>query len=103
MADTDAMHELAEFFFSQADQEMADLSKALNAGSAQEVRRLAHRLLGASAGCGMFGMVPPVTELEQQAKQGDLANAGELLARLAGLLEQCRSDVALWRASIHSE
>ena len=101
MADPDAIQELAEFYFSQADQEMAALEIALTSGVAEEVRRLAHRLLGASAGCGMVGMVGPLTELEQSAKGNNLANAGELFTRLVAILERSQAEVAHWRASIN--
>jgi HPt (histidine-containing phosphotransfer) domain-containing protein len=100
MADPDSMIELAEFFFSQADEEMVALEQAISNGAAEIVRRLAHRLLGASAGCGMTRLVPPITQLEQEASQGDLSKAGELFTLVATLLHQTRAEIQKWQSAL---
>ena len=98
--DAEAMQELAEFFFTQAEDEMAGMERALAAESAEDIRRLAHRLLGASSGCGMVAMVPPLADMEQAGKNADFASANDLFARLKILLEQSRAEIARWRSAL---
>lgn len=97
MADPDAIVELSEFYFAQAEEEIAALGTAVQTQSAEDVRRRAHRLVGASAGCGMLGMLAPLRKLEAQAKEGDLCQAADLFAQLPPLLNQSRAEIARWR------
>jgi len=96
MADREGMIELAEFFFTQAGEEMIALDQAINEADPDSIRRLAHRLLGASAGCGMSRLVPQLAQLEQQSKQGDLTNARPLFSQLSGILDQTRAEFERW-------
>jgi PAS domain S-box-containing protein len=89
------MRELADLYLTQADQTRRSLEAAIKAGSAKETRLLAHRWSGASATCGMMRMLPPLRQLELQAKQGQLSGAGQLLEEATRELEAVR----LWLAA----
>jgi PAS domain S-box-containing protein len=87
--------QLADLYLAQADQTRRSLDAAIKAGSAKETSLLAHRWLGASATCGMMRMLPPLRQLELQAKQGQLSGAGPLFEAACRELESVR----LWLAA----
>ena len=93
------LRDLLELFFTEADKLMRDLGAAVRVASPREVNRLAHKLCGASATCGMVSLVVPLREMERQAGQGQLAEAGELLSRAGGLLAATRRGVAEYFAA----
>jgi CheY-like chemotaxis protein len=84
------MRGLADLYLAQADQMCQSLDAAIKAGSAKETRLLAHRWLGASATCGMLLMLPPLRQLELQAKQGQLSGADRLFEQACRELEAVR-------------
>ena len=57
---------------------------------ADEVRAVAHSCVGASATCGMNAIVPPLRELEMNAKNGHLAPAPGALTAAYSALETIR-------------
>jgi CheY-like chemotaxis protein/HPt (histidine-containing phosphotransfer) domain-containing protein len=75
------LRELVALYLSQTEEQMGQLAAAVRAGSADEVRRLAHSCAGASATCGMRQLVPLLRELEQEASEEQLASAAELSSR----------------------
>ncbi|MEI7732311.1 MAG: Hpt domain-containing protein [Verrucomicrobiota bacterium] len=86
----DEMRALAEIYLAQADESMAKLAVTVQAGTARDVCRLAHRLAGGSASFGMIGIIAPLRALEQLGKQGQLEGAQTLLAQASQQLEAIR-------------
>lgn len=88
----DMMRELVEIYFQQAGEIMPALEKAIAAGTIAQVNHLSHKLAGSSLACGFSAIVPPLRQLEQNAKAGHLTGAPEFFAqatvRLAAI--QCQ-------------
>jgi CheY-like chemotaxis protein len=74
----DNLRELVTLYLKQTEEQLEQLAAAAEAGSAAEVRRLAHSCAGASATCGMVRIVPLLRELERQGDEKKLVNAVEL-------------------------
>jgi HPt (histidine-containing phosphotransfer) domain-containing protein len=87
------LQDLAKLYFEQATEIMTALGAALQERSSGDVVYLAHKLAGASLSCGMSAMVAPLRELEARGRKGDLAGAGDLMARAAAGLEIVRAAV----------
>jgi HPt (histidine-containing phosphotransfer) domain-containing protein len=81
--DPENLRELALLYLSQTEEQLGQIEAVVQAGAAQEVRRLAHSCAGASATCGMRRLVPLLRELELQGSEGQLTSAGQL-SRQAG-------------------
>jgi CheY-like chemotaxis protein len=92
--DDDArLHELLRLYFSQTETLLLKLNGAILAGSAEEVRQVAHRLAGSSASCGMIAVVPAFRDLERMGRDGSLADAPRLFAELEHRFERLRSQL----------
>jgi HPt (histidine-containing phosphotransfer) domain-containing protein len=74
----DNFRELATLYISQTSQQLEQLEAAVQAGDFEGVRRVAHSCAGASATCGVQGLVPLLRELEHQGGERTLTNAAEL-------------------------
>jgi CheY-like chemotaxis protein/HPt (histidine-containing phosphotransfer) domain-containing protein len=74
----DNLRELITLYLKQTSEQLEQLAVAADAGSASEVRRLAHSCAGASSTCGMSRIVPLLRELERQGEEKNLVNAVEL-------------------------
>ena len=74
----DNLRELVTLYLKQTTEQLEQLAAAAEAGSAPEVRRLAHSCAGASSTCGMVRIVPMLRELERQGEEKKLVNAVEL-------------------------
>jgi CheY-like chemotaxis protein/HPt (histidine-containing phosphotransfer) domain-containing protein len=74
----DNLRELITLYVKQTAEQLEQLSAAAAAGSAAEVRRLAHSCAGASSTCGMLRIVPLLRELERQGEEKQLRNAVDL-------------------------
>jgi CheY-like chemotaxis protein len=72
------LRELVALYLKQTAEQLEQLTTAAQAGSAAEVRRLAHSCAGASSTCGMVRIVPLLRELERQGDEKKLTNATEL-------------------------
>jgi HPt (histidine-containing phosphotransfer) domain-containing protein len=81
--DPENLRELVTLYLSQTEEQLGQLEAAVQAGAAQEVRRLAHSCAGASATCGVRHLAPLLRELERQGFEGQLTNATQL-SREAG-------------------
>ena len=71
----DNLHELVTLYLDQTKEQLKQLETAIQAGAPQEVRRVAHSCVGASATCGMRRLVPLLRELERQGLEGKLTDA----------------------------
>jgi HPt (histidine-containing phosphotransfer) domain-containing protein len=69
---------LVDLFFKQTTQQLAQLEAAVRANKADDVRRVAHSCVGASATLGMTRFVPLLRELEKQGASGTLTSATQL-------------------------
>jgi HPt (histidine-containing phosphotransfer) domain-containing protein len=74
----DSIRELVDLFFKQTTQQLAQLEAAVRANKADDVRRVAHSCVGASATLGMTRFVPLLRELEKQGASGTLTGATQL-------------------------
>lgn len=94
----DGLRDLIDLYLTKADELLKDLQAAIKVGAADEVKRLAHRLAGSSVVCGVTAMVQPLQVLEQRGRDGQLSDAGELLAQTIGRLKMCRRLLAEYLA-----
>ena len=101
--DPERMRDFAELFLREADELMRRLEEGIKANSATEVNRLAHKLAGAAATCGMAAMVGPVRALERQSKQARWAETGQLWSQASRQLESTRRWLAEHRLAAPSE
>ncbi len=88
--DPENLRELVTLYLNQTSQQLEQLEAAVQAGAAQEVRRLAHSCAGASATCGMRRLVPLLRELERQGFEGKLTNAAQLSHQAGEEFERIR-------------
>ena len=88
--DPQEIRTLAGLFLEQADELMPSLAAAIAEGSTGKVDKLAHKLAGSSASCGMVAMVIVLRELEQMGRSGDLTGATECHERVASALHETR-------------
>jgi CheY-like chemotaxis protein/HPt (histidine-containing phosphotransfer) domain-containing protein len=86
----DNLKELVMLYLNQTSEQMGQLDAALRAGSAQEIRRLAHSCAGASATCGVKQLVPILRELERQGTEEKLTTAADLCQQAAREFQRIR-------------
>jgi CheY-like chemotaxis protein len=86
----ESMRELVTLYLTQTGDQIKQLQAAITAGSAQEVRHLAHSCAGASATCGMRRLVPMLRELEKQGSEGKLTSAPQICQDVACEFERIR-------------
>jgi len=84
------LRELVTLYLNQTKEQLEQLGAAVKAGTAQEVRRLAHSCAGASATCGMRRLVPLLRELERQGFEGQLRNPAQLFHQAAEEFDRIR-------------
>jgi HPt (histidine-containing phosphotransfer) domain-containing protein len=88
--DIGLLRELVDIYFNQAAEIMAGLEKALAEKSVAQVDHLSHKLAGSSLACGFSAIVPPLRQLEHNAKAGHLDGGADLFAQAATQLEALR-------------
>ncbi|HUI05907.1 MAG TPA: ATP-binding protein [Verrucomicrobiae bacterium] len=82
--------ELADRYLLQAGNQLAQLDGAIQAGTAGEVKRIAHSVAGSSAMCGMVGLVPLLRELERMGHENNLTEATGAYARVQEEFERIK-------------
>jgi CheY-like chemotaxis protein len=87
----DNLRELVTLYLTQTSQQMEQMAAAVQAGDAQEVRRLAHSCAGASATCGVRRLVPLLRDLEHQGADGKLTTAPEVCQQAAREFDRIRA------------
>jgi CheY-like chemotaxis protein/HPt (histidine-containing phosphotransfer) domain-containing protein len=75
----ESYNELVSLYFNQTTEQIAQMRAAVNEGNAAESARVAHSCAGASATCGMVGMVPLLRQIEHFSSGGQLPAAAALL------------------------
>ena len=94
----DGLRELIDLYLTKADETLKDMQAAIEVGAAEDVKRLAHRLVGSSAVCGVTAMVQPLRALEQRGRQRQLSDADQLFAQMTERLELSRRLLAEYLA-----
>ena len=78
----DLLEELIELFLADVPPQLVALRKAVDAGDAHSVERIAHTLKGSSANIGAVRMQALCTELEEIGRSEELRAAPGLISRL---------------------
>jgi CheY-like chemotaxis protein len=86
----DDLRELINLYLKQTTEQVAQLSTAVQVGSAQDVRKLAHSCAGASATCGMTVIVPLLRELERMGNDNNLNGASDLALKVSNEFKRIR-------------
>ena len=84
------LRELTDLYLRQTSGQIEQLKTAIDAGAADDVRRLAHSCAGASATCGMSVIVSFLRELERQGHENKLTTASQLYAQVAAEFQRIR-------------
>jgi CheY-like chemotaxis protein len=75
----ESLRELIALYLKQTAEQLDQIGRALSASDADAVWRVAHSCAGASATCGMSGMVKVLREMERQSHEGRLTAVPQLL------------------------
>ncbi|MGO8700653.1 MAG: Hpt domain-containing protein [Limisphaerales bacterium] len=89
----DLMRELVDMYFHQAGEILRALEKAIAEKSAAQVDHFAHKLAGSSLACGFSTVVPPLRQLEHNAKSGHLEGASDFFNQASTQVENVRRHV----------
>ncbi len=91
--------ELIPAYLGDAVAVLEQLPAAMKHADAREVQRLAHSLKSTSANVGAEGLSALAAILEQQAKDGDLSDAGRHIETLNALFERVRAELTTDQAA----
>ncbi len=87
--DEELTRELTEIYLRQMSENLKKLKKAVETDAPDEIKRIAHTMLGGSVTCGMVAVVVPLRELEQSDYgAGRLTDATPLVNRVEKELER---------------
>jgi len=81
------LREIVGLYLSEASALIPQLQTAVQAGQAEKIERLAHRLVGASANCGIISVVAPLRELERMGRSHQLDGAERLSTSVSDQFE----------------
>jgi CheY-like chemotaxis protein/HPt (histidine-containing phosphotransfer) domain-containing protein len=95
------IRELIELYLHQSNEMMKDLDTAIQTGAAKEVERTAHKLFGASANCGVTGILAPLRALEVMGRSNELSSAVETYASAKEQFERSSRFLAHYLQSGH--
>jgi len=85
------LRSLISLYLSQTADMLREMNAAVRAGSAPEIRRLAHKCCGSSATCGVNSVVKVLRDLEKCGNENRVPDAEILLRQLEGQFERVRS------------
>jgi HPt (histidine-containing phosphotransfer) domain-containing protein len=77
----ESLRELIALYLKQTSEQLEQLASAVSASDAEAIRRLAHSCAGASATCGMIGLVKLLREMERQGHEGRLTTTRQVFGR----------------------
>ncbi|MBM3837894.1 MAG: response regulator [Verrucomicrobia bacterium] len=77
--DPELYNEVVELYLSDTERAINELRQAAQAGDPDVIRRVAHRLRGASLTCGAVALVGPLNQLERTDSKEELADALRLV------------------------
>jgi HPt (histidine-containing phosphotransfer) domain-containing protein len=92
--DEELYREVLQRFFADSPHSLARISAALDRGSGDELHRAAHSYKGLALMSGTEDIARTALALEQLGRQGQLAEAPPLLARLGQELERAQAELA---------
>ncbi len=75
----ESYNELVALYFKQTLEQLAEMRAAVNEGDAENAALVAHSCAGASATCGMVGMVPLLRQVEHLSQDNQLPAVAALL------------------------
>jgi CheY-like chemotaxis protein/HPt (histidine-containing phosphotransfer) domain-containing protein len=90
------LRDLVTLYLHHITADLAKLRTAIETGLCREVERLAHSCAGASANCGMVGLVGPLRELELRARRGDMRDAARLHAEAEAVFQRTKTWLLTW-------
>jgi HPt (histidine-containing phosphotransfer) domain-containing protein len=88
--DEEFLVELIQTYFDDSPVQLVAMEVALAAGDAESLRRAAHSLKSNSANFGALKLAATCKEVEEMAKAGVLAGAGEKITQVAAEYGQAR-------------
>jgi len=100
--DPENLRELVELYLQQTAKQIIQLTSAIEAGSGDEVKRLAHSCAGASSTCGMTGIAPLLRELERQGLEGLQADAPQLAQQTSREFERIKTFLTDYLNSVNT-
>lgn len=89
----DMLSHIAERYLSDSRELVASIERAINDGQAAELARAAHAWRSYNGNVGANALAQLCRELEDQARQGDLTGARELLGELRALHARVREEL----------
>jgi CheY-like chemotaxis protein/HPt (histidine-containing phosphotransfer) domain-containing protein len=92
--DSNNLRELVDLYLLQTSKQITQLTSAVEARSADEIKRVAHSCAGASSTCGMAGITLVLRELERQGHEGLQPNAPQLAREAALEFERIKQFLA---------
>jgi HPt (histidine-containing phosphotransfer) domain-containing protein len=98
--DVELLMELIELFFEQAPGLMAEIDQSIESVNARTLTAAAHSLKGSAGNLGGSDAYDTANRLEQLAKEGDLANASALAAKLQQDVLILTSALAVYRQEL---
>ena len=90
----EGLRELIGMYLAQADEILASLASAIQLNDADAVNRLAHKLAGSSAVCGVTSMVTPLRAIELCGREQRISDAAALLSETHRQLDVCKQLLA---------
>jgi HPt (histidine-containing phosphotransfer) domain-containing protein len=92
--------ELAQLFLEEAPQLIEAMRKALRQGDMKDLARSAHSMKGAAGNFFAHGTVSAASQLEDDAKKGDVEAAKVGLATLEAIVDHLLTELTnLWQGS----
>jgi HPt (histidine-containing phosphotransfer) domain-containing protein len=92
---SELLTELVQLFLGEAPQLIEAMRKALQRGDLRELRRSAHSLKGAAGNFLAHGTVSAASQLENDAKRGDVESAKAGLATLEVVVKRLLTGLAI--------
>ncbi|PYS97301.1 MAG: hypothetical protein DMF65_11970 [Acidobacteria bacterium] len=89
--DPEEVSDILSVYLKQMTESLERLNAAIKSGDAGQVDLIAHNCAGVSVNCGMAAVVGPLRELERMGRDGQLAGAGSLRARVGVEFERVRA------------
>jgi CheY-like chemotaxis protein/HPt (histidine-containing phosphotransfer) domain-containing protein len=97
MGDTRLARRILDGFLDDMPKQLSALAKFVEAGSAQDIEKQAHRIKGASASVGGTGMQAVALEMEIAGRSGQLGDVKEHLADLTAQFVHLKEAIAQHR------
>ncbi|CAM2009000.1 response regulator [Acanthopleuribacter pedis] len=94
--DTEMLKEMVGVFLDSCMQQIGDITKAVQDGHADNVRRAAHTFKGSVGNFGAPLVHDLAFEMEQMGREGELGNIQQKLDQLVPMVENLHEDLQNW-------